>query len=119
MTRLFTGCSAYYAGILQDAGSNYVMMDLDGTDVFSVVVQPISGTFATAAIKVRYANDQAGPWADFGTPITLNTTTRGSGLVGVIGRYIALDVTTPEGGSCLVDVAINAKRSELPVAVRT
>lgn len=117
MTRLFTGCSAYYAGILQDAGSNYVVVDVEGMDVFAVTVQPISGTFSTAGISVRYGNSIAGPWNDFSSAIVLNNATRGSGLVGVIGRYIALDVTTGEGAACLVDVAINTRRSDIPTEV--
>jgi len=117
MTTLFQGCEAQYAGLLHDASQHVVIVDLAGYDVFSVVIQPTTGTIATATIKVRYGNNVSGPFTDFSTAITLNTTTRGSGLVGVVGRYIVLDVTTGEGAASYLDVMVNARKSEIPTEV--
>lgn len=115
----FYGCNAKYAGILHDAAQALVVVNVEGFDVASVAILPTTGTFATAVVKVRYANDAGGPFVDFGTTITLSNTTRGSGLLGVVGKYLALDVTTGEGADCFLDVFITPKKSELPVAVRT
>jgi hypothetical protein len=55
---------------------------------------------------------------DFDTAITLNSGTTGSGLVGVVGAYIGLIVTTGEAADGLLDVAFNLRRSEIPTEVK-
>lgn len=117
MTRLFQGCEAQYAGLLHDAGQRLVIVDVRGYDVFSVVIQPTTGTIATASIRVRYGNNVSGPFADFSTAVTLNTATRSSGLVGVTGAYIVLDVVTGEGAASYLDVMIDARKSEIPTEI--
>lgn len=118
MIQTFNACNVRYAGTLHDAGQRLVVVDAAGFDVFSVVVQHTSGTFATAAVAVQYANAPGGPWVDFDTPISLSSGTTGSGLVGVVGAYIGLVVTTGEGADGLLDVAFNLRRSEIPTEVK-
>jgi hypothetical protein len=118
MIQTFNACNVRYAGTLHDAGQRLVVVEAAGFDVFSVVIQHTSGTFATAAVAVRYANAVGGPWVDFDTAITLNSSTTGSGLVGVVGAYIGLIVTTGEAADGLLDVAFNLRRSEIPTEVK-
>lgn len=117
MNKLFQGCEAQYTGLLHDASQHVVLVDVSGFDVFSVTIQPTTGTIATAQIKVRYGHSVSGPFTDFSTAVTLNTTTRSSGLLGVVGPYIVLDVTTGEGAASYLDVMVNARKSEIPTEV--
>ena len=117
MTRIFQGCEAQYTGLLHDAAQHVVIMDVSGHDVFSVVIQPTTGTIATASLRVRYGNNVSGPFADFSTAVTLNTSTRSSGLIGVVGKYIVLDVVTGEGAASYLDVMIDARKSEIPTEI--
>lgn len=117
MTKLFQGCEAQYAGLLHDASQHVVIVNVSGFDVFSVNIQPTTGTIATAQIKVRYGHSVSGPFTDFATAVTLNTTTRASGLLGVVGPYIVLDVTKGEGAASYLDVMVNARKSEIPTEV--
>lgn len=115
----FNGCNLRYAGTLHDAGSRLVVVDASGYDVFSVGTQHTSGTFSTAVLKVQWANAIGGPWFDFDTAITLTAASGGSGLVGVVGKYVGLIVTTGEGADGLIDVAILTRNSEIPTVVTT
>lgn len=117
MTQLFQGCEAQYTGLLHDAAQHVVIVNVGGFDVFSVTIQPTTGTIATAAIKVRYGHSVSGPFTDFSTAVTLNTATRSSGLLGVVGPYIVLDVTTGEGAACYLDVMVTARKSDIPTEV--
>lgn len=112
----FFGCNAKHAGLLHDAAQALVVVDVEGFDVASVAILPTTGTFATAVVKVRYANDSSGPFVDFGTPVTLSNATRGSGLLGVVGKYLAVEVTTGEGADCFMDVYVNLRRSSISAA---
>jgi hypothetical protein len=113
----FQRCNAYYAGRLYSAASQMVAVNLTGYDVASVSVLPVSGDFSTAAVAVRWAHDLTGPLVDFSTAVTLNTSTRGSGLVGVVAPWLVLDVTTGAAADCFLDVMITARRSEIPTEV--
>jgi len=108
----FNGCNLRYAGTLHDAGSRLVVVDASGYDVFSVGTQHTSGTFATAVLKVKWANELGGPWFDFDTAVTI-AANGGSGLVGVVGRYVGLIVTTGEGADGLIDVAVLVRNTAL------
>lgn len=117
MNRTFQACNAYYSGLLHDAANRAVLVDVEGYDVFTVTVLPTTGTWSSAVLSVRYGNDVSGPFTDFSTAVTLGNSTRGSGLIGVVGKYLAVEVTTPEGGNSYFDVMVNARRSEIPTEV--
>lgn len=117
MIRTFYRCNLKYAGLLSDAAQVPIVVDVEGFDVASVTLYPTNGTFATAAVAVQWSNASGGPFVDFSTAVPLSNATRGSGLVGVVGKYLVVYVTTGEGSDSYVDVVVVARRSEIPTEV--
>ena len=117
MKTTWQACNARYAGSLHDSSARRVVALVDGYDVFTVTAYPTTGSASTAVLSVQYSNEAGGPWVDFSTAITLGNSTRGSGLVGVVGQYVAVNVTTGEGADSYWDIVISARRSEIPTEV--
>lgn len=112
-------CNTKVAGILVAGNQQPAIFDVGGMDVLSVQLIVIEGTITNTIAKVRWSSSRGGPFTDYSTAITLNSSTRGSGLCAVEAKYAAVEVTTGEGSDLFTDVVLSTRTSDVGLAVAT
>lgn len=112
----FRRCSLAFARVLQsDHPFGPVIVDVSASNAWSATVSLREGTWNVGVLKARYADDRAGPWTDFSTPIQF-TAAGTTGLQAVEGRYIAFEATTLDA-DVYVDIAVECKEGGLNVTL--
>lgn len=115
MYSVFRRCRTNLLGWLTDSEQRPVYIYLGSDDVFSCTVEEVAGTALTnAIIHCHYSNCLQGPWVDFqDVQIRIDKNAKTVGLVGQVGRYVRLEVTTVEGSEGFIDVHFNSRSSQI------
>ena len=114
----FLRCSLNILGPVQTSGTfATAIIPANGADVWSVSASLASGTWTTAVVAVRFGNSPMGPFRDFATPVTLSNASPSTVLLAVQAAYLAVEVTTVEGGASVVDIFVEPRRSDIGNAV--
>jgi hypothetical protein len=108
--RTYNGCGIRYTGHLWSVDGRKVCIDVRNFDAGTVVAEAGIGGWSTAVLEVKYANDPAGPFRSFTSPITLTSAAPQSGPLALVGiSYLAIDVTTAEGAAASVSVSFTGE----------
>lgn len=117
MDKTFYYCDATKSGWLKDVDQNPVLFDLNGDDVFSIVLDLTVGSWTSGKIDVQYSNSTSGPWVDFETPLHFDSAASTVGLVGHVGKYVRLNVHTALNSGSLCNVIFHSRRSQIGTGV--
>ena len=117
MDKTFFYCDATKSGWLKDCEQSPVLFDLNGDDVFSIVLDLANGTWTSGKIDVQYSNAITGPWVDFETALHFDSASSTVGLVGHVGRYVRLNVHTALNSGSTCNVIFHSRRSDISSGV--
>lgn len=117
MEKTFFYCDATKTGWLKDAEQNPVVFDLNGDDVFSIIIDLTGGSWSSGRIDIQYSNAITGPWVDFDTALHFNSASNTVGLVGHVGRYVRANVHTTLNAGSFCDVIFHSRRSQIGTGV--
>ena len=108
--KTYNGCGIRYVGHLWSVDGRKVVIDVRNYDSGTIIAELGIGTWATAVLEVKYANDAAGPFRSFTSPVILNSSTLVTAPMALVGiSFLAVDVTTAEGSASSISLSFTGE----------